>query len=60
MYPNLGGPFQSIHEADDAIERYLDELRHTAMYGFLTLFKQIYLFPWRANVIDQFVQKKCD
>jgi len=60
MYPNLGGPFQSICEADAAIERYLDELRHTAMYGFLTLFKQIYLFPWRANVIDQFVQKKCD
>ena len=31
MYPNLGGPFRSIYEADDAIERYLDELRHKAM-----------------------------
>ncbi|KAG0518737.1 hypothetical protein BDA96_09G202800 [Sorghum bicolor] len=30
MYPNLGGPFQSIDEADDAIDRYLDELRHRA------------------------------
>jgi hypothetical protein len=35
MYPNLGGPFQSIDEADDAIDRYLDELRHRAGYGFL-------------------------
>jgi hypothetical protein len=31
MYPSLGGPFQSIDEADDAIDRYLDELRHRAM-----------------------------
>ncbi|CAL5045561.1 unnamed protein product [Urochloa decumbens] len=31
MYPNLGGPFQSIDEADDAIDRYLDELRRREM-----------------------------
>lgn len=31
MYPNLGGPFQSICEADDAIERYLGEFRQKAM-----------------------------
>lgn len=27
MFPNLGGPFQSIDEADGAIACYLDELR---------------------------------
>ncbi|KAL6861483.1 hypothetical protein ACP4OV_017183 [Aristida adscensionis] len=27
MYPDLGGPFRSIDEADDAINRCLDELR---------------------------------
>ena len=32
MYPNLGGPFQSIDEADDAINLNLDELRHRARY----------------------------
>ncbi|OEL21418.1 hypothetical protein BAE44_0017564 [Dichanthelium oligosanthes] len=31
MYANPGGPFQSINEADDAIDRYLDELRHRAV-----------------------------
>ncbi|CAN6223643.1 unnamed protein product [Urochloa humidicola] len=31
MYPNLGGPFQSIDEADDAIDSYLYELRRGAM-----------------------------
>ncbi|KAJ1279236.1 hypothetical protein BS78_04G139800 [Paspalum vaginatum] len=31
MYPNLGGPFQSIDEADNAINHYLDELRRLAM-----------------------------
>ena len=31
VYPDLGGPFQSIDEADDAIDRYLDELRHRGM-----------------------------
>ncbi|XP_072149103.1 uncharacterized protein [Setaria viridis] len=27
-YPDVGGPFHSVHEADDAIKRFLDELRH--------------------------------
>ncbi|TVU12741.1 hypothetical protein EJB05_46397, partial [Eragrostis curvula] len=31
MYPNLGGPFQSVEEAEGAINRHLDELRHQAM-----------------------------
>jgi hypothetical protein len=38
MYPNLGGPFRCLDEADIAINRYLDELQHGAGYGFLTLF----------------------
>ncbi|TVU12739.1 hypothetical protein EJB05_46395, partial [Eragrostis curvula] len=31
MYPDLGGPFQSVDEADGAISRHLDELRGRAM-----------------------------
>ncbi|XBH97980.1 hypothetical protein VPH35_127562 [Triticum aestivum] len=27
MYPPIGGPFQSLHEADEAIARHLDDLR---------------------------------
>lgn len=27
MYPPIGGPFQSLQEADDAIVRHLDDLR---------------------------------
>ncbi|KAL6861562.1 hypothetical protein ACP4OV_017262 [Aristida adscensionis] len=30
MYPDLGGPFRSIDEADYALNRYLDELRRRA------------------------------
>ncbi|TVU12846.1 hypothetical protein EJB05_46510 [Eragrostis curvula] len=30
MYPDLGGPFQSLKEAEDTINHYLDELRRTA------------------------------
>ena len=30
-YPDLGGPFQSLQEADKAIDRHLDELRHPTM-----------------------------
>ncbi|CAN6202687.1 unnamed protein product [Urochloa humidicola] len=38
MYPDLGGPFPCIDEADIAINRYLDELRRGAGYSFSTLF----------------------
>jgi hypothetical protein len=38
MYPDLGGPFQCIDEADNAISRYLDERQCGSRYGFLTLF----------------------
>lgn len=38
MYPDLGGPFPCIDEADIAIKRYLYELQRGARYSFLTLF----------------------
>lgn len=30
-YPRIGGPFQALHEAENAIERYLDDRRHPDM-----------------------------
>lgn len=36
-YPDVGGPFHSVHEADDAIKCFLDELRHRGRYIFFLL-----------------------
>ena len=58
MYPNLGGPFQSIDEADDAIDRYLDELRHRAGYGFLD-FVLADLFLYCEQLCLVIVQTSC-
>lgn len=51
MYPDLGGPFKSVDEAEGAINRHL-ELHYQAMYGFLTLF-QVIIFSLHAFMIKQ-------
>nr|XP_051191013.1 uncharacterized protein LOC127304365 [Lolium perenne] len=32
-YPNIGGPYEGLHEAENAIERYLDDRRHPEMFA---------------------------
>ncbi|KAM0851641.1 hypothetical protein ACQ4PT_052324 [Festuca glaucescens] len=32
-YPHIGGPYEGLHEAENAIERYLDDRRHPEMFA---------------------------
>jgi hypothetical protein len=34
-YPDVGGPFHGVDEADDAINHFVDVLRHGTRYSFL-------------------------
>jgi hypothetical protein len=40
-YPHIGGPYEGLQEAENAIERYLDDRRHLEMHSLSTSFLEL-------------------
>jgi hypothetical protein len=57
-YPHIGGPYEGLQEAENAIERYLDDKRHKTLYGFPISFVFFFLLS-NFFLLAQFASAHC-